>query len=136
MNTNEPELQKSTSYLPGEERANNEHPEPQDVASEDANKPVSIMSICHEKLNLITARVQRMTGNYVFTGVCLFWCVCVEGGATPSPSHNTSNHWAHALSGGVPHSQAGGGTPVRGRAYPCPGVFPDQGRASVPPYSG
>ena len=39
---------------------------------------------------LTTAHVRSSTGGYVFTGVCL---LTGERG-TPSPSHNTSNHWS------------------------------------------
>ena len=56
MNTSEEaELRnKSASNLPGEKGVSKEHSEPQDVAPEDVNKPVSMVSICHEKFNLIS----------------------------------------------------------------------------------
>ena len=86
MNTNETELQKSTSY---EEGVKNEDPEPQDLASEDVNKPVSIVSICHEKLHLITARVHSMAGGggVLFSQVSV--CLGAGEGLTKSPYLNT-----------------------------------------------
>ena len=79
------------------------------------------------KICLLLPCVCSMTGNYVFTGVCLELCR-----GTPSPSHNTStgpmsflrypSDWSQVPPPeGYPSTRLGG-YPVPGREYPSPGV--------------
>ena len=66
----------------------------------------------------MTARVRSTTGGYVFTSVCL---LTLED--TPSPPHNTSNHWSHILSVEVPqYWQEGYPSPRWGYPSPRQGV--------------
>ena len=81
---------------------------------------------------LITARIRRMTGGYVFTGVCLF----TFAGGYPIPG--VDRGVPHSRSGwGVPHSRSGlGGYPIPGLdgRYPIPGL--DGGGYPIPDVDG
>ena len=100
------------------------------------HKNHKVCSTSRQGVFVITLRVRSTMGGYVFTGVTLQLVY-------PSPSHNTSNHWSHVLSGGTPvtcpRSLPGGGTPVPCGGYPSSmqgvprtGVPPNQGRTRVP----